>query len=176
MQLAHRFWLWAPTKSAFSSGCHGPICPGKPAAFWPNLWAWSTGPPHFAPLSDTTPGPAHFGGDLAQGRNLVNRASSPCTSECHGPPDATVLRRWDSSESLFTPSAKKETLLPNGLWRLRLIWAVLLAIFIGPMSDHWVALSVIKSLMLGDFINVSLANKNAYLKAVNVTAHVENDV
>ena len=49
-------------------------------------------------------------------------------------------------------------------------------IFIGPMSDHWVALSVIKSLMLGDFINVSVANKNAYLKAVNVTAHVENDV
>ena len=27
-----------------------------------------------------------------------------------------------------------------------------------------------------DFINVFLANKNAYLKAVNVTAHVENDV
>ena len=35
---------------------------------------------------------------------------------------------------------------------------------------------MIKSLMLGDFINVSVANKNAYLKAVNVTAHVENDV
>ena len=49
-------------------------------------------------------------------------------------------------------------------------------IFIGPVSDHWVALSVMKSLMLGDFINVSLANKNTYLKAVNVFADVVNDV
>ena len=49
-------------------------------------------------------------------------------------------------------------------------------IFKRPMSDHWVALSVIKSLMLGDFINVSLANKNTYLKAVNVSADVVNDV
>ena len=49
-------------------------------------------------------------------------------------------------------------------------------IFIGPVSDHWVALSVMKSLMLGDFINVSLANKIMYLKAVNVSAGIVNDV
>ena len=44
---------------------------------------------------------------------LVIRASSLFSSECHGPTDATVLRRPVSSESLFSPPAKDETRLPN---------------------------------------------------------------
>ena len=32
--------------SLSSSRCHGLHWPGEPAAIWPNLRAWSTGPPH----------------------------------------------------------------------------------------------------------------------------------
>ena len=35
---------------------------------------------------------------------------------------------------------------------------------------------IVSDVMLGDFINVSLANKITYLKAVNVSADVVNDV
>ena len=41
--------------SLSSSRCHGLHCPGEPAAIWPNLRAWSTGPPHLPLQSASSP-------------------------------------------------------------------------------------------------------------------------
>ena len=41
--------------SLSSSRCQGLHCPGEPAAIWPNLRAWSTGPPHLPLQSASSP-------------------------------------------------------------------------------------------------------------------------
>ena len=46
--------------SLSSSRCHGLHCPGEPAAIWPNLRAWSTGPPHLHLQSAMLPPMALF--------------------------------------------------------------------------------------------------------------------
>ena len=65
------------------------VCPGEPAAVWPNLWGWSTGPPHFHPL-DATGSTAQasrrrFGPTLETGQQglLTFIFRAPCSPRWH---------------------------------------------------------------------------------------------
>ena len=63
--LAQSLRLVNRASSLSSSRCHGLHCPGEPAAIWPNLRAWSTGPPHLHLQSAMLPPMALFwGGEL----------------------------------------------------------------------------------------------------------------